>query len=89
MGNSLVFIIVIVESLHRISNEHDDRREISVTRDNMRLNVLLTGRLLHLHHQGLQGVESLQLLLFVLQIFLQQLGPLSDQLTIHPVGVFT
>lgn len=50
---------------------------------------LLTGWLLHLHHKGLQGIEGLQLLLLVLQVFLQQLSPLFDLLTIHLVGVLT
>lgn len=49
----------------------------------------LTGRLLHLHHQSLQRVQSLQLLLFVLQVLLQQLGPRLNLLTVHLVGVFT
>lgn len=49
----------------------------------------LTGRLLHLHHQSLQGVQSLQLFLLILQVFLQQLGPRLNLLTVHLVGVFT
>uniref|UniRef100_A0A8B9BAV9 endothelin-converting enzyme 1 n=1 Tax=Anser brachyrhynchus TaxID=132585 RepID=A0A8B9BAV9_9AVES len=38
----------------------------------------LTRRLLQLHHQGLQGVERLELLLLVPHVLLQQLGPVAD-----------
>ena len=47
----------------------------------------LTGRLLQLHHQRLQSVESLQLLLVVTQVFLQDLRSLLDLSGVHLVRV--
>lgn len=51
--------------------------------------ISLTGRLLHLHHEGLQGVESLQLLLLILQVLVEQPGPPGDHLRIQLVRVLT
>lgn len=48
----------------------------------------LTSRLLHLHHESLQGVQSLQLLLLI-HVPLQQLASRLNQLAVHLVGVLT
>lgn len=47
----------------------------------------LTGRLVQLHHQGLQGVERLELLLLIPQVLLQQLGLVADDQGVQAVGV--
>lgn len=49
----------------------------------------LTGWLLHVHHQRLEGVQGLKLLLLIAQVFMQQTGPALDVLWVHPVRVFT
>ncbi len=49
----------------------------------------LTGGLLHLHHESLESIECLQLLYFIREVLLQQLGPLVNLLHIHLVGVLT
>ena len=47
----------------------------------------LTCRLLHVHHEGLQGVESLELFGLVAQVLQQQASPLADLLPVHLVEV--
>lgn len=90
---SVVITFVVVKYRHSAekqifrTSENGSKHQISLV--TKYLNEPLTGRLLHLHHQGLQGVESLQLLLLILQVFLQQFGPLLDLLTIHLVWVLT
>lgn len=49
----------------------------------------LTGWLLHVHHQCLEGVQGLELLLLITQVLMQQTGPALDVLCVHPVRVVT
>lgn len=46
-----------------------------------------TGWVLHLHHQSLEGVQGLQLLLLITQVFLQQTGPRLKLLGVQLVPV--
>lgn len=47
----------------------------------------LTGWVLHFHHQSLEGIQGLKLLLLVTQVFLQQTGPSLKLLGIQIVPV--